>query len=163
MDSVVGLPVCDGFDAVWVVVDRPSKMRHVVPCYTTIDAVELVKISFERLCTSVVCRRLLFRIEDLSLLQFFGDRYVVDLELIDRCLQHFTRPNGKFEWKRLGPFQVCMQVSPYAYELELSASIRIHRVQSVSLLDPVLEDPMVGQPVEPPLLVEVDGEKEYQV
>ena len=28
----------------------------------------------------------------------FGDRYVVDLELIDKCLQHFTRPTGKFEW-----------------------------------------------------------------
>jgi hypothetical protein len=41
-------------------------------------------------------------------------------------------------------------VSPYAYEFELRASIRIHRVQPVSLLDEVVEDPLVGQRVEPP-------------
>ena len=55
------------------------------------------------------------------------------------------------------------QVSPYAYELELPASIQIHRVQPVSLLDTVVEDPLVGQQVEPPPSVEVDGEEEYQV
>jgi len=55
------------------------------------------------------------------------------------------------------------QVSPYAYELELPASIRIHRVQAVSLLDMVAEDPLVGQRVEPLPSVEVDGEEKYQV
>jgi predicted GH43/DUF377 family glycosyl hydrolase len=58
---------------------------------------------------------------------------------------------------------VCRQVSPYAYESVLPASIRIHRVQSVSLLDTVVDDPMVGQRLEPPPSVEVDGEEEYQV
>jgi hypothetical protein len=54
-------------------------------------------------------------------------------------------------------------VSPDAYELELLGSIRIHRVQPVSLLDMVFEDPLVGQHVEPPPAVSVDGEEEYQV
>ena len=54
-------------------------------------------------------------------------------------------------------------MTPYAYELELPASIRIHRVQPVSLLDVVVEDPVVGQVVEPPPSVEADGEEEYQV
>jgi hypothetical protein len=36
-------------------------------------------------------------------------------------------------------------------------------VQPVSLLDMIVEDPMVGQWVEPPPLVEVDGEEEYRV
>jgi predicted GH43/DUF377 family glycosyl hydrolase len=53
-------------------------------------------------------------------------------------------------------------VSPYAYEIELPASMRFHRVQPVSLLDPVVEDPLEGQVVLPPP-VEVDGEEEYQV
>jgi len=73
------------------------------------------------------------------------------------------RPTQKFDWKRLGPFWVCRQVSPYAYELELPVSIRIHRVQHISLLDPVVDDPFKGQVVVPPPSVEVDGEEEYQV
>jgi len=35
---VVGLLVCEGFDALWVPVDQLSKMRHFIPCCTTIDA-----------------------------------------------------------------------------------------------------------------------------
>jgi len=56
-----------------------------------------------------------------------------------------TRPARKFDWKRLGPFEVLQRVSPYAYELELPASIRIHRVQPVSRLDPLKDDPVIGQ------------------
>jgi hypothetical protein len=74
-----------------------------------------------------------------------------------------TRPTRKLDWKRLGPIRVRKQVAPYANDLELPASIRIHRVQPVSLLDPVVEDPSEGQIVPPPPPVEVDGEEEYQV
>jgi glycosylphosphatidylinositol phospholipase D len=73
------------------------------------------------------------------------------------------RPTRKVDWKRLRPFRVRRQVSPYAYELELPAPIRIHRVKPVSLLDPVVEDPLKGEGVLPPPPVEVDGEEEYQV
>jgi hypothetical protein len=44
IDFVVGLPECEGFDAVWVVVDRLLKMRHFIPCHMTIDAVGLAKL-----------------------------------------------------------------------------------------------------------------------
>jgi len=44
MDSVVGLPECKGFDEIWVLVDRLSKMRHFIPCYPTIDVVGLGKV-----------------------------------------------------------------------------------------------------------------------
>ena len=54
------------------------------------------------------------------------------------------------------------EVSPYNYELELPASFRIQRVQPVSLLDPVVEDPLEGLEVLPPPPVEVDEEEEYQ-
>ena len=57
---------------------------------------------------------------------------------------------------------VC-RVSAYAYELELPAPIRIHRVQPVSLLEPVGNDPLDGQRIKPLPPVEVDGDEEYQV
>ena len=38
MDFMVGLQESDGFDAIWVVVDRLSKQRHFVPCTSTITA-----------------------------------------------------------------------------------------------------------------------------
>jgi hypothetical protein len=44
MDFVVGLPECEGFDTVWVVVNRLSKIRHFVPCHTTIGAVGMEKL-----------------------------------------------------------------------------------------------------------------------
>lgn len=61
-----------------------------------------------------------------------------------------TRPTRKLDCKLLGPFSVCRRVSPYAYELELHASIRIDRVQPVSCFDPVVENPGEEQWIDPP-------------
>ena len=44
MDFLVGLPECEGFDGVWVVVNRLSKLRHLILCQTTADAVGLTKM-----------------------------------------------------------------------------------------------------------------------
>jgi hypothetical protein len=44
MDFVVGLPECKGFDPIWVVVDRLSKMRHCIACPTILDAVGLAQL-----------------------------------------------------------------------------------------------------------------------
>jgi len=44
MDFVGGLRECEGFYAIWVVVDRLSKMRHFVPCHTTIDVLGLAEL-----------------------------------------------------------------------------------------------------------------------
>ena len=40
----MGLPECEGFDAIWAVVDWLSKMRHFIPCHTTIDALGLAEL-----------------------------------------------------------------------------------------------------------------------
>jgi len=44
MDFVVGLQECEVFDAISVVVDRLSKMRHFIPCHTTIDGLGLAEL-----------------------------------------------------------------------------------------------------------------------
>ena len=44
MDFVTGLPWSNGHDAVWVVVDRLTKQRHLVPCRTTVDARDLADL-----------------------------------------------------------------------------------------------------------------------
>jgi len=47
MDSVVGLPECEGYDAIWVVGNRLSKTRHFIHCHIRIDSAEMAKL-FQR-------------------------------------------------------------------------------------------------------------------
>jgi len=44
MDFIVGLPESEGFDAIWVVVDRLTKMRHYIPCHSTDGSEELARL-----------------------------------------------------------------------------------------------------------------------
>jgi transposase InsO family protein len=44
MDFVTGLPWSNDHDAIWVVVDRLTKQRHLVPCRTTVDARDLADL-----------------------------------------------------------------------------------------------------------------------
>jgi hypothetical protein len=44
MDFVTGLPWSNGYDAIWVVVDRLTKERHLIPCCTDVDAKELANL-----------------------------------------------------------------------------------------------------------------------
>jgi hypothetical protein len=41
MHFIVGLPECEGFDTLWVVVDRLTKMQHLVPCTDKVDGEKL--------------------------------------------------------------------------------------------------------------------------
>jgi len=49
MDFVTGLPWSNGHDAIWVVVDRLTKMGHLVPCRTTIDAPSLAALFLDNI------------------------------------------------------------------------------------------------------------------
>jgi transposase InsO family protein len=44
MDFVTGLPDCEGFDAILVVVDRLTKMRHFSACRTDCSAEDLADL-----------------------------------------------------------------------------------------------------------------------
>jgi len=298
MDFVVGLPECEGFQAVWVVVDRLSKMRHFVPCHTTIDALGLAKLflwevirlhglpntivsdwgpQFASTFWGQICSRLgmdrrmstafhpqtddktertnagmeqylcvlvnhqqddwvqwlplaefaanngisestkctlFFAVQGVDpRMSFVGEptpdrvQWRCEADQVQATMQQVheyvrvemrrsqavqeeganwgripgpniqvgsgvwldarnirtTRPSWKLDWKRLGAIRVRKNVSPYAYELELPASPRIHRVQPVSLLDLVVDDPFESQVLLPPPPVDVDGEEEYRV
>jgi hypothetical protein len=86
-----------------------------------------------------------------------GDRVWLDARNI-----RTPRPTQRWDWKRLALSKVTRRISPYAYELDLPASIRIHRVQPFSLFDPVIDDPLVRQLREPSPPVDMDGEVEFQ-
>jgi len=44
MDFVTGLPISEGYDAIMVVVDRLTKMRHLIACHTTINPSEVGRL-----------------------------------------------------------------------------------------------------------------------
>ncbi|KAH0609145.1 uncharacterized protein H6S33_001373 [Morchella sextelata] len=44
MDFVTGLPESEGYDAIMVVVDRLTKMRHLLPCNTTVNSEDVTQL-----------------------------------------------------------------------------------------------------------------------
>jgi len=44
MDFVTGLPIREGYDAIMVVVDRLTKMQHLIACHTTINASAVARL-----------------------------------------------------------------------------------------------------------------------
>ena len=49
MDFVTGLPESEGYDAIWVVIDRLTKMAHFVPCHTSIKAEEFGRLFIQNI------------------------------------------------------------------------------------------------------------------
>lgn len=49
MDFITDLPVVEGFDSICTIVDRFSKMCHLVPCTKTIDAPATARLFFRNM------------------------------------------------------------------------------------------------------------------
>jgi hypothetical protein len=73
------------------------------------------------------------------------------------------RPSRKLDHRRIGPYKITQVISPYSYEIGFPTTVKHHRVQHVSLLDPADSDPLPGQHNPPPPPVIVDGAEEHYV
>ena len=74
-----------------------------------------------------------------------------------------TRPSTKLDYKRLGKFRIIQKVSSHAYKLDLPASMKIHPVFHISLLEPASTDPLPSQTQPPPPPIIVNDEPEWEV
>ena len=74
-----------------------------------------------------------------------------------------TRPSAKLDYKRLGPFTIKKRLSSHAYELALPDTMKVHPVFHVSLLEPIVTDPIPGQLAKPAPPVIVNGQEEHEV
>ena len=74
-----------------------------------------------------------------------------------------TRPSSKLDVRRLGPFPVLGQIGTSSYRLELPASVKLHPVFHVSLLEPYHANSFPGRVVAPPPPVVVDGAPHHEV
>jgi hypothetical protein len=73
MDFITRLPrTSKGYDSIWVIVDRLTKVAHFIPVKTTYKGSQLVEYIWLRLCLYTVYRRRSFRIEDHNLPPDFG-------------------------------------------------------------------------------------------
>ncbi|KAF4331786.1 hypothetical protein FBEOM_14441, partial [Fusarium beomiforme] len=63
----------------------------------------------------------------------------------------------------IGPLKITKVISPYAYRLELPASMKIHPVFHTNLLRPAATNPLPGQNPDPPPPIEAEGVEEWEV
>ena len=73
------------------------------------------------------------------------------------------RPSIKLDHRRLGPYEVIESIGTSAVRLCLPATVPIHPVFHVSLLEHTANDPYPEQITLPPQPVIVDGEEEWEV
>ena len=74
-----------------------------------------------------------------------------------------TWPSSELDFKYQEKFRITKKVSSHTYKVELPASMKVHPIFHVSLLEPATSDPLPGQLQPPPPLVIIDEEPEWEV
>jgi hypothetical protein len=73
MDFIVGLPrTQSGYDSIWVIMDRLTKVAHFIPIKTTYSRPQLAELYMSRRVCCMECQRRLCLTEGHNLLQSFG-------------------------------------------------------------------------------------------
>ena len=74
-----------------------------------------------------------------------------------------TRPCGKLDYKKLGPFRIIERINLVTFRLELPPHFRIHNVFHASLLEPHHPSTILGRHSPPPTPIELSTGEEYEV
>ncbi|KAH0604613.1 uncharacterized protein H6S33_006281 [Morchella sextelata] len=166
MDFVTDLLESDGYNAILVVVDRLTKMRHLIPTTKEADSREVARLYIDNFLAEFwksLCDRLEI---SLKFSTAFHPQTDGQTERINAVMEQYLRsylPSKKFNSKLIEPYSVKQIINPYTYELELPRSMKIHPVFHVLLLSPEANNPLPGQQQLPPPPVEIEGEEEWEV
>jgi len=75
-----------------------------------------------------------------------------------------TRPSNKLDHKQIGLYTILKKVGSRAYKLDLPATVRIHPVFHISLLEPTVStEPILGHQQTPPPPVVIQEQQEWEV
>lgn len=76
-----------------------------------------------------------------------------------------ARPSDKLDDKRLGPFEILAKIGPSAFRLKLPATMKIHNVFHVSLLEKHHSNKLPSRQADPPPdpIIEADNDQVYIV
>jgi hypothetical protein len=74
-----------------------------------------------------------------------------------------TQPCDKLDYQRTEQFPIQKQINQVAYRLTSPASMKVHPVFYVSLLEPYKESNIPGRTQPPPPCIEIDSHEEYEV
>jgi hypothetical protein len=67
------------------------------------------------------------------------------------------------DYQRIGPFPIQKQINQVAYRLTLPASMKVHLIFHVSLLESYKESNIPCRTQPPPPCIEIDSHEEYEV
>ncbi|KAL5574707.1 hypothetical protein UlMin_016406 [Ulmus minor] len=179
MDFVVGLPkTSNGYDAIWVIVDRLTKSAHFLPIKITYSLEQLADLYAKEIVrlhgvpisiisdrdsrfTSAIYRLLNSHIT-ISRQKSYADRRRRPLEFKEgdfvflkvapmKGVMRFGK-KGKLSPRYIGPFEILERIGKVAYKLALPSELAaVHNVFHVSMLRKYVSDPshvLVSEPIE---------------